>query len=97
MPNDETEQTRLAIAHQAYLPALDDQLTVGLIPRSAKRILDIGTGTGDWAYVFPEFTFFLWNLIVCPKTCLKNCPLSRRVPKLAVPPQASKTDSETTI
>ncbi len=49
MPNDEAEQTRLAIAHQAYLPALDDQLTLGLIPRSAKRILDIGTGTGDWA------------------------------------------------
>ena len=49
MPNDEAEQTRLAIAHQAYLPALDDQLTLGLIPRSAKRILDVGTGTGDWA------------------------------------------------
>ncbi|KAF6223616.1 hypothetical protein HO133_000459 [Letharia lupina] len=54
MPNDEPEQTRLAIAHQAYMPALDDQLTWGLIPRSAKRILDIGTGTGDWATAIAE-------------------------------------------
>ena len=54
MPNDEAEQTRLAITHQIYLPALDDQLMLGLIPRSAKRILDIGTGTGDWAIGIAE-------------------------------------------
>lgn len=54
MPNDEAEQTRLAIAHQAYLAVLDDLLTLSLIPRSAKRILDIGTGTGDWAIAVGE-------------------------------------------
>ena len=54
MPNDETEQTRLAIADQAYLLALNNQLTLGFIPRSTKRILDIGTGTGDWAIAVAE-------------------------------------------
>lgn len=54
MPNDEAEQTRLAILHQAYLPLLDEQLTLSTIPRSARRILDIGTGAGDWAVAVAE-------------------------------------------
>lgn len=54
MPNDEEEQTRLAISHQAYLSILDGQLTLGHIPSGAKRILDIGTGTGDWAIAVAE-------------------------------------------
>ena len=49
MPNDEAEQTRLSIAHQAYLPILDGQLTLAHIPPSTQRILDIGAGTGEWA------------------------------------------------
>ena len=54
MPNDDEEQTRLAIAHQAYLPILGGQLTLAHIPGSAKRILDIGTSTGDWALAIAE-------------------------------------------
>ena len=54
MPNDDEEQTRLAIAHQSYLPILDGQLTLAHIPDGAKKILDIGTGTGDWAVAIAE-------------------------------------------
>ncbi|PLN75107.1 S-adenosyl-L-methionine-dependent methyltransferase [Aspergillus taichungensis] len=49
MPNDETEQTRLNIVHQIYLILLDGKLTTVPLVKHAPRILDIGTGPGDWA------------------------------------------------
>ena len=44
MPNDEAEQTRLSITHQAFLQILDGQLTMSRIPADIKRVLDVGTG-----------------------------------------------------
>ena len=44
MPNDEAEQTRLSITHQAFLRILDGQLTMSRIPANIKRVLDVGTG-----------------------------------------------------
>lgn len=60
MPNDEAEQTRLNIVHQIYLILLDGKLTTVPITSDAPRILDVGTGPGDWAIemsgLIPEAT-----------------------------------------
>ncbi|ESZ93042.1 hypothetical protein SBOR_6563 [Sclerotinia borealis F-4128] len=48
MPIDEEELDRLRIIHQIYLQIFDNKLTT--VPlQSPTRILDIGTGAGDWA------------------------------------------------
>ncbi|KAJ5137038.1 hypothetical protein N7448_005592 [Penicillium atrosanguineum] len=49
MPNDESELTRLNIVHQIYLILLDGNLTTAPLNTPRPRILDIGTGPGDWA------------------------------------------------
>lgn len=54
MPHDDAEQTRLAVIHQAFLQVLDGQLSMARLPATATRILDIGTGTGDWATAMAE-------------------------------------------
>ena len=54
LPNDETEQTRLSVTHQAFLALLDGQLCMARIPHDTRRILDIGTGTGEWAIAISE-------------------------------------------
>lgn len=54
MPNDEPEQTRLSILHQIYLIILEGKLTKAPIKSSITRILDVGTGPGDWAFAIAE-------------------------------------------
>ena len=54
MPCDDAEQTRLAILFQIYLFMLDNQITLGRIPSTVERILDLGTGIGDWAVAAAE-------------------------------------------
>ncbi|KAL2823996.1 S-adenosyl-L-methionine-dependent methyltransferase [Aspergillus cavernicola] len=49
MPNDEAEQTRLNITHQIGLILLDGNLINVPLVKKTPRILDIGTGPGDWA------------------------------------------------
>ena len=53
MPNDEQEQTRLSIIHQAWLLIFNGHLTKAPVPPNA-RILDLGTGGGDWAISIAE-------------------------------------------
>ncbi|GAB1316935.1 mRNA 3 end-processing YTH1 [Madurella fahalii] len=47
-PNDEREQDRLDMVHQAYFRLLEDRLFLAPFHPDGKRILDIGTGTGIW-------------------------------------------------
>ena len=54
LPNDEAEQTRLAIFHQAFLLLLQGQLTLSRVSNNVGRILDVGTGFGDWAIAMGE-------------------------------------------
>ncbi|KAL4926094.1 class I SAM-dependent methyltransferase [Aspergillus undulatus] len=49
MPNDEAEQTRLNIIHQIALILFDGNLINVPLAKQKARILDIGTGPGDWA------------------------------------------------
>ncbi|KAI9762648.1 MAG: hypothetical protein M4579_000266 [Chaenotheca gracillima] len=54
MPNDDLEQTRLNIVHQMHLYILEGRLTTAPISDTPERILDIGTGTGEWAIGMAE-------------------------------------------
>lgn len=49
MPNDEAEQIRLNITHQIGLNLFEGKLTNIPLAKRTARILDIGTGPGDWA------------------------------------------------
>lgn len=53
IPNDEEEQTRQEMLHSVFLHILDDELTtVPLL--NPQKILDVGTGTGDWLMAMGE-------------------------------------------
>ncbi len=53
MPNDELRQSRGQMLHFIYVHILNNRLTS--VPlRNPKRILDIGTGTGEWAIQMGE-------------------------------------------
>jgi ubiquinone/menaquinone biosynthesis C-methylase UbiE len=48
-PNDEKEQERLALSHFTTVLSMYGDLFRSPIGESPQRILDIGTGTGEWA------------------------------------------------
>ncbi|KFG80825.1 putative methyltransferase [Metarhizium anisopliae] len=53
MPNDEIEQLRLTIQHQVLMHAFDGELTITPLSNPT-HVLDVGTGTGEWAIRFAE-------------------------------------------
>lgn len=54
MPNDEMEQERMDFQHHLYLMIFGGELYRAPLPPRLNRILDIGTGTGQWAVDFAD-------------------------------------------
>ncbi|RFU75650.1 hypothetical protein TARUN_6585 [Trichoderma arundinaceum] len=54
MPNDELEQLRLTLLHQVFLHILDGELTLAPLEEPPTHVLDVGTGTGEWAIRMAE-------------------------------------------
>jgi SAM-dependent methyltransferase len=54
MPCDQAEQDRLAIQHQVFIHALKGKLTTTPVTGATTRVLDLGTGPGNWAVDFAK-------------------------------------------
>lgn len=49
MPNDEAEFKRETLRHIMFKELLDGKLYLAPITQSPQKIIDLGTGFGDWA------------------------------------------------
>ncbi|KAK1596099.1 methyltransferase domain-containing protein [Colletotrichum navitas] len=53
-PNDEREQDRLDLNHHLWILTWDNNLCLSPKKHGAKRVLDVGTGTGIWAQDYAD-------------------------------------------
>ncbi len=49
IPNDDKEYGREALRHALFLELVDGRLHLAPIGPSPQKVLDVGTGFGDWA------------------------------------------------
>lgn len=54
MPNDQQEQDRMDFQHHLYLMIFGGELYRAPLPHRLNRVLDIGCGTGKWAFDFAD-------------------------------------------
>ncbi|KND92589.1 hypothetical protein TOPH_02811, partial [Tolypocladium ophioglossoides CBS 100239] len=55
LPNDDTEQARLDLMHEASLLTFHGKLVLHPETSNGGRVLDLGTGTGIWAVDYGQF------------------------------------------
>ncbi|WQF86004.1 Putative S-adenosyl-L-methionine-dependent methyltransferase superfamily [Colletotrichum destructivum] len=53
-PNDERESDRLDLQHRIWIICLKGELAISPGHKTAKRVLDMGTGTGIWAIDYAD-------------------------------------------
>jgi SAM-dependent methyltransferase len=54
LPNDEEEMSRLDLQHVVWMLCLAGRLYLAPIPTEIERVLDLGTGTGQWAVAYAD-------------------------------------------
>ncbi|KAI9738401.1 MAG: hypothetical protein M1834_008904 [Cirrosporium novae-zelandiae] len=54
LPNDEAEQDRLDLQHEIWIEMLGDRLQAAPVPDDVQDVLDVATGTGNWAIDFAD-------------------------------------------
>ncbi|KAH8175173.1 methyltransferase domain-containing protein [Sarocladium implicatum] len=56
LPNDSAENERLDLQHELFIRTSDGELALCPKAKGARRVLDMGTGTGSWAIDYAD-----WN------------------------------------
>lgn len=64
IPNDDTEAGREGLRHALFKELLDGRLHLAPIDEYPQKILDIGTGFGDWAMESMALSHFLLHHVL---------------------------------
>jgi methyltransferase family protein len=54
LPNDDEEINRLGLQHLSWKLCLNGRLHIAPIPEDVHRVVDLGTGAGEWAIEFAD-------------------------------------------
>ncbi|KAH8649347.1 S-adenosyl-L-methionine-dependent methyltransferase [Xylariales sp. PMI_506] len=83
LPNDAAEQDRLDLQHEIFRIIYDGWLSLTPLSKAPEYVLDIGTGTGIWAFefgkeyemkwlIYHKYTFPLVETLICCRVAEQN-------------------------